>query len=66
MRESLSTESLYWVYRGLGMRLIIYTPPGYNAPIDEETRRQSKRNQEALQGLSSSMFTPIQKQIEEH
>ena len=43
-----------------------HSPPGYNAPIDEETRRQSKRNQEALQGLSSSMFTPIQKQIEEH
>lgn len=30
-----------------------HTPPGYNAPIDEETRRQSNRNQEARQGLSS-------------
>ena len=25
----------------------VHTPPGYNAPIDEETRRQSKRNREA-------------------
>ena len=28
-----------------------HTPPGYNAPIDEETQRQSKRNKEALQRL---------------
>lgn len=28
-----------------------HSPPGYNAPIDEETRRQSRRNKEALQGL---------------
>lgn len=27
-----------------------HTPPGYNAPIDEETRQQSKRNKDALNG----------------
>lgn len=30
-----------------------HTPPGYNAPIDEETRRQTKRNEEARQGLKA-------------
>ena len=28
-----------------------HTPPGYNAPIDEETRQQSKRNKDALNGM---------------
>lgn len=28
-----------------------HAPPGYNVPIDEETRQQNKRNQEALRGM---------------
>lgn len=36
-----------------------HSPPGYNAPIDEETRQQSKRNQESLQGVSSKSSTSV-------
>lgn len=31
-----------------------HTPPGYNAPIDEETREQSRRNSEVLKGNTES------------
>lgn len=36
-----------------------HSPPGYNAPIDVETRIQSKRNLEALQAISSSEPIPV-------
>lgn len=35
-----------------------HTPPGYNAPIDEETERQSQRNQEARSKLPSLQGKP--------
>lgn len=36
----------------------VHTPPGYNAPIDEETRQQNKRNQEVLQGMNQARPGP--------
>ena len=36
----------------------VHTPPGYNAPIDEETRLQSKRNKDTLQGIKPKRSSP--------
>ncbi len=37
-----------------------HTPPGYNTPIDEETRHQSQRNLDALQRMNPGNINPAQ------